>query len=290
MKFLLKIYRFFSKGKVSSMRLLLYVGFGFILSKDFTFTLYSLDLLLVFTGILFASILNDYFDYKYLGELNAIGKMLKEKKIKESTVYLSIILPGILPFILFYLMWEANAPSWSLIMLLVSFMMSILYCAPPFRFKEKKIVGLLLPPLGIYLLFFQGVLLSGIPDKVNLIIAGNIFLFSWYLEFLHLADDALEKNEYKKLNFIPALKLAKAIIILSFIINAYFAWYFTLILIPVFFSLYRFIKLQYINENNLKENRHNLLSGIYRIEEFIILAIFIIIQNPSYNDLLFQLV
>ena len=276
---ILKIYRFFSKGKVSSMRLLLYVGFGLLLSRNLEIKLFTLDLLLVFSGILFASILNDYFDYKYLGELNTIGKMLFDKKINEKNVYLYIIIPGLIPFLLFYIMWQNNAPPISLLMLLSSFLMSIVYCAPPFRFKEKKIIGLLLPPIGIFLLFIQGVLLGGFPNSLNTIIVGNIFIFSWYLEFLHLADDDIATNEHTKVSFSTSLKLAKIIIFIAFIGNLYLAIYFPLISISAFFYLYRFIKLQKIDETNLSKNRQNLFSSIYSIEEFVIIATYIIIQK-----------
>ena len=279
MKKILKIYRFFSKGKVSSMRLLLYVGFGLLLSRNFEIKLFTIDLLLVFSGILFASILNDYFDYKYLGELNTVGKMLINKKINEKTVYLYITIPGLIPFLLFYIMWKNHAPPISLLMLLSSFLMSIIYCAPPFRFKEKKIIGLLLPPLGIFLLFIQGVLLGGTPNYLNIIISGNVFLFSWYLEFLHLADDAIAINEHTKVSFNTSLKLAKLIIFIAFVSNLYLAFYFPLIIVSAFFYLYRFLKLRKINETNLSKNRQNLFSGIYHIEEFVIIGTYIIIQK-----------
>ena len=279
MKEILNIYRFFSKGKISSMRLLLYVGFGLLLCKNFEIKLFTIDLLLVFSGILFASILNDYFDYRYLGEFNTIGKMLNDKKINKKTVYLYIIVPGLIPFLLFFIMWQHHAAPISLLMLLVSFLMSIVYCAPPFRFKEKKIIGLILPPTGIFLLFIQGVLLGGFPDYLNIIIVLNVFIFSWYLEFLHLADDAIATNEHTKVSFNTSLKVTKSITLIAITANLCLAFYFPLISISAFFYLYRFIKLLNINETNLNKNRQNLFSGIYCIEEFAIIATYIIMQK-----------
>jgi len=272
------IYRFFSKKKVSSVRLMLYVCMGLFISNKYQFFLFAMDLLLVFSGILFASLLNDYFDYIKLGENNAIASLLESGKYSRKIFIVLLIAPGVIPVVLFFILYQLHISEISLTMLCISFIMSIVYCMPPFRYKEKLLIGLILPPIGIYLLFLQGVFISGTPDLPSISIAVNIFLYAWYLEFLHLADDAISKNEYVKIKFKTAILLSKAICAMGIVLSIF---EFVLTPLSLVFCVYWYLRLITLNDihtSNLKFYRHDIFSEIYRIEEFGVIACSLILR------------
>ena len=67
---LFAIYRVFSRQKVGSLRLMLYVILGFAFSAKCKPAIFALDALFVLGGVLFAGALNDYYDHRKLGENN----------------------------------------------------------------------------------------------------------------------------------------------------------------------------------------------------------------------------
>jgi hypothetical protein len=252
---------------------------GLFLSRTFQITLVITDLLLVLSGILFASILNDYFDYLKLGEKNRTATLLESGTITKFHLLFLILVPGITALTLLYLLYLLNISAISLIMLFCSFTMSILYCTPPFRFKEKKITGLIFPPLGIYLLFLQGVFIHGIPDLNSIIISINIFLFAWYLEFLHLADDAVTENELTKINYRKSLNAAVTVCLTGSIVSLLSLYFSALSVIFIIFWIQRFLAIKHIRPHILKNARRNIFSQIYCIEEFPVIIAACILQR-----------
>lgn len=273
---LLQLYRFISREKVSSMRLMLYVILGLTISGNWHPLLFTFDLLFVFGGILFASLLNDFYDFKFQGEENSIGKMVASEKISSKQIRLMIWLPCILPFGLFYPMLKLGAQPIAMGMLSVSFFLSLFYCAPPLRLKKRKIFGIITPPFGIYLLFLQAVFLIHFPGLLQLIICGLVFLFSWYLDFIHLANDAVCKHETIKVSGKTALETAKAIGFFAIICSIAIIPLNNLGFVPLIFWIARLIKIWNIKPEALTAARNNLFSRIYCIEEFTIYAIFAI--------------
>jgi len=282
MKNIFELYRFFSNKKVSSLRLILYVCFGLFLSQSFHFILFIIDIILVLSGILFASILNDYFDYQRYGEKNSIGRRLSAGKIGNAQLLIFIIVPGVFPLILFWVLYQLQISFIALIMLIASFAMSLLYCLPPFRFKEKAISGLLFPPVGIYLLFLQGVFIKGIPNSTALFIAINVFIFVWYVEFLHLADDAVTENELTKIKYDKSLNAANFVCCLG-ICFAIYALFSTIIsVVFAVFWIMRQRAIYKIESATLSKARRSIFSTIYSIEEFPIIVIALILYNLFY--------
>ena len=238
----INLYRFVTREKVSSLRLLLYVLLGLALSGTWHPLLFTFDLLFVFGGILFASLLNDYFDYKLLGEKNVIGKLILAGKITEKQIFLRIWLPCILPFSLFFPMLQAGASPIAMTMLSISFFLSLFYCSPPLRLKNKVFFGIITPPIGIYLLFLQAVLLVKMPSFIQWMLCIMVFLFSWYLDFIHLADDSVQKNELAKLSGETALEAAKAIGIFGIICSLIILPFNPIGYAPLIFWVTRMIK------------------------------------------------
>lgn len=273
---IINLYRLFTREKVSSMRLLLYVILGLTFAGSLHITLFICDLIFVFGGILFASLLNDYFDFKLLGEANIIGKLISNGKVSEKKAFLLIWLPCILPFGLFFPMLQLGASPIAMTMLIVSFFLSLFYCAPPLRLKNKAFFGLVTPPIGIYLLFFQAVILLKIPGRITLIICALVFIFSWYLEFIHLADDAVRKNELTKISGGTAMEAAKAIGISAIIFSIVILPISSIGYVALFYWIIRMIVIWQKDPQDIKKLRSSLFSRIYCIEEFAVYAIWAI--------------
>ena len=269
------LYRFLSGEKVSSMRLMLYVLLGLALSKTWNLPLFIYDLLFVFGGVLFASLLNDYYDYKLQGEQNSIGKMISERKISEKRAICMIWLPCTLPVCLFYPMLKTGVSTMAIAMLTISFFLSFFYCSPPLRLKKRKFFGIVTPPIGIYLLFLQAVLLTEMPDTIQWIICAMVFIFSWYLDFIHLANDSICKNEIKKTSGYIAMKTAKVIAVFGILSSLAMLPVTFLGIAPLLLWTLRLQKIWQTKPEDLTIVRKNLFSRIYCIEEFAIYAVYL---------------
>ncbi len=258
------------------MRLILYVFLGLAVSGNWSPLLYVYDLIFVFGGILFASILNDYYDFKLQGEANSIGKMISSGNISEKTIPFMILLPCLLPFCLFFPMLKTGANPLAMWMLVFSFFLSLFYCAPPLRLKQRVFFGIITPPIGIYLLFLQAVLLVKQPGLIQWIICGMVFLFSWYLDFIHLANDSVSKNEIAKVSGYTAMETAKAIGIFGIICSIGIIPITNIGFVSLIFWIFRLIKIWNLKPVKLTNLRKSLFSRVYCIEEFAVYAIFAI--------------
>ena len=279
----LNLYRFFSKEKVSSMRLLLYPILGLIFAKTDNIPLIICDLLFVFGGILFASLLNDYYDFKLQGEENSIGKMITSGQFCESRIKRYIWLPCIIPLILFYPMLKLGASHITMLLLSISFLLSLCYCAPYTRFKKIPFLGTITPPIGIYLLFAQALLINNSINLSQIIFAILLFIYSWYLDFIHLANDSIEKNETIKISGNNAIKWAKASAIIALLFSFLIFNKSNIALIPIAFWTIRLSVIWNININSIANMRKDILSRLYCIEEFAIYAIIAIIQSHTWG-------
>lgn len=277
----ISLYRIMTGKKVSSFRLLLYVFFGYALSGRFDLSVYSINTLIVAGGILFASLLNDFYDYLKLGEENAVAAFLKRKKLNTRSVKILIWLPWIGSLFLFFLLLFMKVTLLSLFLLWASFILCLLYSSPPARLKERKFWGLTAPPIGIFMLFFQALSLISFPDTKTLIIAALVFIYTWYLDFLHLAEDAVTEHETKKLSApqtILALRFTGAA---GIIVSLLFSLTHPLILVSVAAWTFRFFAVFRITPRLIMKYRKNIFSRIYRIEEFMIYVIVSILHGAA---------
>ena len=203
---LVDIYRLRHGEKVSALRLLAYVLFGYAVSGLFHPKAYVINTLIVLGGLLFASLLNDYYDYALLGERNAIGNVLLKGQAKKNIVPFLVLIPWLVALGLFFLLLKLPVTNLALLLLWASFLLSFVYAFPPFRLKERKVLGTVTPPLGIFILFFEGLTLLAMPNMFGWMMAVIVFLFAWYLEFLHLVDDSLQRHETIKISTGRAMR------------------------------------------------------------------------------------
>lgn len=261
---LLRFYRVFSGGKVGSARLAFYPLAGFCLNARFEPWLFAADLAVVLPGVLFATALNDYYDYKLEGEGNALGRAL-ERGAKLKTLF---AVPLLLPFAALYPLWTLGAPPVSIAALFACLALAVLYCAPPFRWKKKGLLGVLAPPLGLYLTFIQAALLTGPLDEVGAAYAFVVLLFSFYLEFVHLADDASRENEVRRMEFDAAKRRAVAVSAAAVLACAMFTAISLVFAVSAVFWYLRFSAARGLDGASLPEKRSSPFSSIYRIEDF----------------------
>lgn len=222
----------------------------------------------MFGGILYASALNDYYDHTLLGERNEIGALLSDGRLNRSGIAILTWSPWLASLVLFLCLVSLKATSLSLCLLWASFILSYLYCAPPFRLKERGLLGVTAPPVGIFLLFVQGLALTRLPDQRAWMMAGMVFVFTWYLDFLHLADDSTRGDEVVKIPGRRSVTLARltaagglaAACVLSL-------WNLILLISAVAWTL-RLLALRNATPESVAAGRKNILSPIYRVDEF----------------------
>lgn len=169
------------RNKLSCLRFLGYPAIGFALSPTINPWKAGLDTLAIVGVSMFAYTINDYFDFKRLGEENFLSRWMKqgasERKILGTTF---------LPLSLFPLVILMN--SLSFLTLLTILLLTSAYSAPPLRLKERR-GGALIPPLCAPLLMFQAhVSLSPSPSLEVLLLSPILFLFQSYMECLHILD------------------------------------------------------------------------------------------------------
>jgi hypothetical protein len=270
MEVLFRLYRVFTREKVSSLRLMLYVFLGYALSEKFLPMIYTVDAFIVLGGILFASLLNDFYDYVLLGEKNEAASLAKKKILTKKQLLFMAWCPWIFSLLLFVILISLDVSFISLALLWGSFLLSWAYSAPPIRLKERKFLGLIVPPIGIFMLFFQAICLGGMPDSQQLMISTLVFVYTWHLDFLHLAEDSTVSHETQRIN--PAL-IANAIritCIVGIILSAIFFFWHWIIIVSLAAWTLRFITVRKMSRKKISKERKNIFSGIYRIEEFII--------------------
>ncbi|MEK7643338.1 MAG: hypothetical protein AAB372_02725 [Patescibacteria group bacterium] len=258
---LFEVYRLRHDVKISALRLLGYVGFGLVIGRVTQGILWSIDLVIVFFGILSASFFNDYYDARLRGEENVVMR-----------AGMPSLLYGFVPLGIAILaigaLWYVGASTFSLMGLGGACVLSILYSIPPVRLKDRGALGAFFVPIGIYLLFWQALFLERAPDMFALVLAWNVFIFAWYLELLHWYEDAFEVVEPHRLSpenilwilygivFIQSGLLLGAGIVSPIFLISGFAW------------ALRFWALRFLGPHTIHAARRSIMHPIWRLEEF----------------------
>ncbi len=262
---LLGLYRLTKGTKISSLRLLLYPIFGLALSGVFRPALFLWDLLIIFFGLLAASYLNDYYDALLQGEEN------EARRSNRMNVLYGFV-PGICAAGALIAFGYSDATKISLVLLWASFALSMMYSLPPVRLKGRHFFGFFAPPIGIYFLFFQGLVLVRYPGQFGWMVAAIVFLFVWYREALHLVDDALVSTEVKKISLSRALWCARAVPMVGIglgAVCAYFSWIF---LLSIVFWFFRARAVWRSSPEAIASGRKTIFSSFWHLEEFAVYA------------------
>lgn len=259
------LYRLRHGHKISSLRLMGYVVFGFAISGVFNARLYIFDAVTVFFGLLSASYFNDYYDWLSFGETNTVSRA------KHKSIFFGV-LPAFIATVLLGFFYREPITLMAYSLLWVSFVLSIFYNLPPLRLKERVPLGLVAPPLGIFFLFLQALSLMREPDTYRLAVAAIVFLFAWYMEALHLIDDSLENREVKKLSTAQSVFLLRAVALMGVGVGIVFSFISPLFIASIYGWSARAHTIFRKNPKELAIARRRILSPIWRLEEFVIYA------------------
>lgn len=270
-KELLYFYRILNwKNKISGVRPIGYTIFGYLMARSFVFLPLFLNTIAIFGALIFCYTINDYFDWKLQKEKNFLVEKIEKKEINEKVILKYCFFPLI--FLLPFLILSSNYPI-SFFILFAFFFISVFYSIPPLRFKKRKLLGVIIPPIGAPILFLQGYFILGTFKLSILFLAFLIFLFQVYLEFLHIIDDSQQKKEIKKMSLNFSQKALKVVPLFSLGFSLIFSLYNPIFLITAIFSIIRFLAVKKIEIKKINQVRKNLLSPVWSLYEFLIYGI-----------------
>lgn len=269
----LYFYRILNWGnKISGIRPIGYTFLGYLMAGNFNLLLLFLNTLAIFGVLFFSYSINDFFDWKVQKEKNFLGQRIEKRNLKE---WEAIILCFFPLFLIIFIIPILRENLYSLYFFCAFFVISVFYSLPPFRFKTKKFLGILIPPLGAFFLFLQGYLILKNPESKIIALAIILFLFQFYLEILHIIDDSLIKEEAKKMRQETGLFFARYVPVFSFVISLIFAIFLDKVFfVTVFFSMIRFFSVRRINlRKEIVKIRKNVFSLELSLYEFLIYGI-----------------
>lgn len=263
----LYFYRVINWGnKVSGVRPIGYTFLGYFMTGVFKPLPIFLNTIAIFGALLFWYSINDYFDWRIQKERNFLATKI-EKGLSEKRVLLYCFLPLLFLFPLIFLIDYNN--GYSPILFFTILLFASFYSSPPLRFKQKKIVGAIIPPLGASILFLQAYCLLRNPSLSIILLATLILIFQSYLETLHIMEDLLYKEEVKKIKDPQKISsLLRNLPLLSFGVSLGFSFVNHWFLITSFFSLIRFAVTRKVSLENIHRIRTNLLSPVWSLYEF----------------------
>lgn len=250
-------------SKLSALRPLGHLFFGYLIAFHFELQPIMLNTTAV-VGVLVSSYaLNDFFDWKIQKERNFLSDLIASGKIRKNFALLLSALPLLLSFLVF--LTDSRV---SIFLFLVGAVLSITYSIPPFRFKERGVIGLVISPITMVILFLQGYFLFGEGTLAVLILALILLLFQSQLEFLHTLEDSTVEKEVRKINNQVALKWLKTLPLLSIFVALIATFYYPLFFVSIVFSFLRFYSYKNFSLNEAAAARRNLLSLKLSLYEF----------------------
>lgn len=249
--------------KISALRPLGYLIFGYLIASRFEpLPLFFNSLAII--GVLVSSYsLNDYFDWKNQGEDNFLSKSVKGKKLSEKQALLLTLVPLILVAGLVFVKSGS-----SLILFAFGLFLAFAYSSPPFNLKQKKFFGLIAAPTASLILFLQGFLILGQLNQNVILLAIVLLFFQLQSDLLHILDDSLTKESVKKLNQQKALFWLKRLPLVSLCASLIFSLINPIFIVSFVFSLRRYLSLRSFKLSDVKKVRRNLLSQEFSLYEF----------------------
>ncbi len=271
MRELLDIYRLRHAQKISGLRLLIYPLFGFAASGVFTAYQFErvgiaiLDLATVFACLLVATVVNDFYDFRLRKEHNGIERFIDHPR----TIIFAFGVPLIVAFVSLFILRLYPVTRTAYTFLWASFLLSFLYSLPLVRLKDRFVAGVIVPPIGIFFLFLQAFLLFGYPNQVGWVVAFFVFLFAWYLEFLHIIDDLHSGDGRKRMSIERGFFLLRAVAIIGGVAGLLFG----VLVSPLFFIstvawILRFVAIRNSTPADIARDRRSVLQPLWRLEEF----------------------
>jgi len=274
MRALLDIYRLRHGVKISSLRLFFYMLFGYAAyvfsAENFNFLPVPIiiNAAIILCGLFYASALNDYYDFLLLKEKNGISDFLVHTNTAYKYPFLLIWGPWIVCLALFFMLSAYQVTITSLILLWVTFLLSFLYCAPPIRLKERRVFNIIVPPIGLFFLFFEGFVLFAHPTRFGWSFAVIVFVFAWYLEFLHIVDDAQQKNEVKRMGLPTGMFGLRIVAGIGIFVSLVISFFYPIFLISVGAWGARLFAVSKIKPEEIIRGRLSVLHPLWSLWDF----------------------
>ena len=257
-------YRIFNwRGKISCLRPLAYTALGYALAGHWEMPA-AIGNALAILGILACSYaVNDYYDYQLKGEDNFAAFLSRSGKMPRGVV----LALGFLPLILcVFLPWNSALP---VILAGVLLVLTILYSLPPFRLKERKVIGFAVPPLCAVVIFFQGYFIFGLDVPQIRLFGVIVLLFHLYVETLHQIADLVGGEGRTGSNMRRLVALTRLFPALSLLLSVVFALYNPWFLVTTFFSAVRLAAVRRTDlEGEIFRIRKRFLSPVWSVYEF----------------------
>lgn len=251
------------KTKISSLRPLGYLFFGYLIASHFEpIPLFFNSIAVI--GVLVSSYsLNDYFDWKTQKEDNFLSGSIKAKKLSDKQALFFSLLPLLFTAGLVFVKSQL-----SLILFVFGLFLAFAYSSPPLVLKQRGFFGLITAPLASVILFLQGFLILGQLNQNVVLLVIILLSFQFQSDLLHILDDSLTKEVVKKLNQQKALLWLKHLPLVSLFISLIFSLINPIFIISIVFSLIRYLALRDFKLIDVKKTRRNLFSAELSLYEF----------------------
>ncbi len=206
--------------KVNGLRVLLYPLFGFAFAGEFNLVLMVLFLFAVLGLLMSSYALNDFYDWQLLGEKNYMSGVSSLTRMDSFTIVSLCMLPLVaaVPFVVY----ADSVLRW---LFLVIAVIVTAYSVPPVRFKEKKLLGVVVPPIAMVLVFIEACIIGQAEPHIIVVLSTLLLLFQSYAEALHMLDDTLLNTEVTKLKTVTIKAFMKVILCLYIVISMYLIAY-----------------------------------------------------------------
>lgn len=240
---------------------MLYACFGYAVSGVFLPAAFALDALAVVFFLAAASFFNDYYDGKLLGEDN----YATEKR-------LSFLQYGIAPVIalgaVLAVLWRVWPAPHAYFVFAVSIVAGALYSIPPVRLKSRRVINVFAPPIGLFGLYLQALLLAGEPNGYQWAVTALVLWFAFYLEFLHIVDDGTRAHEVVRMSHRKAQVCLRGIALGGVAVSLALAVFYPIILFSVLSWILRYRAVAERKSEAIVEGRKTLASPLWHLEDF----------------------
>lgn len=208
----LQRYRLLSDAhKIGYGRLLLYACLGLAAGGPVPGAVLVADLAATIGALAMAGLLNNFWDARVLGELNAMSALTSRPAHSRGFGFWGRPLALWLPLVV--LAWRGTV-SWRPVgILALALLLPVAYAVPPLRLKARGVCwGLLISPAAAMLLYLQAASCGDLAGPEVLPLAILAMLFQWYAELLQYSGDENRRSAW--LPRVPLIGAAGGLVLM----------------------------------------------------------------------------
>ena len=244
----LLLYRVISYGhKISGFRLFVYVLLGYAVARVSSPKFIIINLLGISGAFAAGDLLNDYYDWKLLGENNYVSGRINN----HTKLFFYVLLPSIFSALSVFFLGRDG-----IIMVLI-YIIPIIYSVPPIRLKKRPFFSIITPPLGVALLFLQSTKGRFLENKEILLLSILIFFYHIYIECIHIYEDLTHPEEEKIMDERGIKRLMVYVCICEFVLSSIFSIKNPVFLAGTLSSGIRLTTIKKLSLENIRKVRRN---------------------------------